>query len=79
MIPALLPSISCSIGDQNPDVMTSFKGSNNVIIYVLSLNTIYILLPYLNITDLYKIHIYRSFSYEYTDKKKENNTYPLRI
>ena len=34
------------------------RGLNNVIVYVLSLKKIYILLPYLNITDLYKnIHI----------------------
>ena len=38
----------------NDPVMMSLKGSNNVIVYVLSLKTIYILLPYLNITDLYK-------------------------
>ena len=53
----------------HPDVMMSLRESNNVIVYVLSLKTIYILLPYLNITDLYKTHIYRSSSYEYTDIK----------
>ena len=45
------------------------RRSNNVIVYVLSSETIYILLPYLNIADLYKTHIYRSSSYKYTEIK----------
>ena len=57
--------------------MMSLKCSNNVNVYVLGLQTIYMLLPYLNITDLYKTHIYRSSSYEQTDIKYVSDTYPL--
>ena len=49
------------------------KMPNNVVIYALSLNTIYIVLPYLNIIDLYKTHIFRSSSYEYKDINQESD------